>query len=157
MKPWSVIMAIVLAGSLSACSKNPTGSSTDPTPTRTPVPAHATATPTHIPGGGVLPTVTPGGTVYTVKYEIIGTSVSSYNLTYLDSDTTSKSLTGVPGGTWSQTVSLSAGYEAVLIVAYLPASVSPSVTLNIYVNGIVKSTLTQNGIGPAMTCSYWLP
>lgn len=153
-----VVMTFVLAG-VTGCAKNPT----DPnpatgvsTPTATPIPGGGlvpTATPT--PGGSATPT--PGSGTYTVKYEVISTGATSINITYLDSNTTSASQ-AIGGGTWETTVTISSGYETQIIGAYAAiVSPSPTLTLNIYVNGILRATNSLSGIGAAITASYWLP
>ncbi|NTV51909.1 MAG: hypothetical protein HGA76_02680 [Candidatus Firestonebacteria bacterium] len=171
MKTWLALGILLVAVMFTGCSKsNPAAASTDPTATVVPpAAATATATATPVPGGGVGATVTPtaGGTpiatatprggTYTVKYEVTTAGVSSSNITYLDSDTTSASVLGVPAGTWSQTVTLGSGFEAQMIIAFAPATASPSMVGKIFVDGVEVISDSRSAPSPAVTISYWLP
>lgn len=141
---------------LAGCSSSPTSPAPAPTATPLPVNSTPTATPTVIPGGSLTPTATPGGTTtYTVKYEFVASNTTWTHITYLsDSD----SHGAEPGnGTWSETLTMTAGYKAEMVTAFTGSVPPASVTSTIYVNGTVVATESHTSPAPAFTISYWLP
>ncbi len=169
MKQWLMACLFLTALVVSGCSPNPT--EPEPDPTATPIPPRATATATPISGGGLptptpaptpgvspspTPAPTPGGTAYTVRYEVISDNANVGSFTYLD-NYASYNVTLAPG-TWTETVTMNAGFKTSIILAYGSTTPPFSVTANIYVNGEVKATETRSGSIPGnFTLEYWLP
>lgn len=164
MKRWLVAGLAMTVFTIAGCSK-PTDPA--PVPTATPVVA-ATATFTPTAGGDPLPTATPvtpaptpvptatpGGTAYSVMYEVTATDTNWVQFTYLDNY--SSYPTNITSGTWSTTVTMNSGFKAEVVCAYTGVVGTPAVTVNIYVNSVLQTTQSRSGMVPAFTTEYWLP